>query len=308
MVQKGIMRDSASRPRVSVGMPVYNRESYVAEAIEAHLRQTYTDFELVITDNNSTDRSGEICRAYAARDPRVKYFRNEENLGAAGNFRRCFELSQGEYFRWHPSDDLVGPELLELCVEVLDRDLSVITAYPRTRLIDAFGEIISDYDENLHIMDERPSVRFREVLKRLRLCNLQYGLSRRDKLARTGLLRSYAGGDIPLIAEMSLYGKFFEVPEHLFYRRMHEEASSAMKDNKDVMAFFDPKKREKIFLRHWVHLGAHYRSVWRAPLNLSEKLTLSGYLLKQLKWSHEVYSEELSQAARQFLRRATHSS
>ena len=128
------------------------------------------------------------------------------------------------------------------------------------------------------------------------------------RMRMTGLLRSYAGGDIPLIAEMSLYGKFFEVPEHLFYRRMHEEASSAMKDNKDVMAFFDPKRREKIFLRHWVHLGAHYRSVWRAPLNLGEKLTLSGYLLKQLKWSHEVYSEELSQAARQFLRRATHSS
>ncbi len=302
------MAESSRNVRVSIGMPVYNRELYVSEAIEAHLRQTYSDFELIITDNHSTDRTEEICRAYAARDPRIKFFRNAENLGAAGNFGRCFELSQGEYFRWHPSDDLVGPELLELCVEVLDRDPSVMTAYPRTRLIDATGRIISDYDENLHIMNERPSERFKEVLRRLRLCNLHYGLSRRAKLAATGLLRHYPGGDIPMIAEMSLYGKFYEVPEHLFYRRMHEEASSAMKDVKDVMAFFDPKKKEKMFLRHWVHLGAHYRSVWRAPIPLGEKLILSGYLLKEVRWSHREYTGELSDAARRFLRRARPSS
>jgi glycosyltransferase involved in cell wall biosynthesis len=302
------MAESSGKARVSIGMPVYNRESYVSEAIEAHLRQTYGDFELIITDNHSTDHTEEVCRAYAARDKRIKFFRNDQNLGAAGNFGRCFELSQGEYFRWHPSDDLVGPELLELCVEVLDKDPSVMTAYPRTRLIDASGNIISDYDENLHIMNERPSERFKEVLRRLRLCNLHYGLTRREKLAATGLLRHYPGGDIPMIAEMSLYGKFYEVPEHLFYRRMHEEASSAMKDVKDVMAFFDPKKKEKIFLRHWVHLGAHYRSVWRAPIPLGEKLNLSGYLLKEVRWSHKEYTGELSDAARQFLRRARHSS
>ena len=302
------MAESSRSPRVSIGMPVYNRELYVSEAIEAHLRQTYSDFELIITDNHSTDHTEEICRAYAARDRRIKFFRNDQNLGAAGNFGRCFELAQGEYFRWHPSDDLVGPELLELCVEVLDRDPSVMTAYPRTRLIDATGNIISDYDENLHIMNDRPSERFKEVLHRLRLCNLHYGLSRRVKLASTGLLRHYPGGDIPMIAEMALYGKFYEVPEHLFYRRMHEEASSAMKDVKDVMAFFDPKKKEKIFLRHWVHLGAHYRSVWRAPISFSEKLSLSGYLLKEVRWSHKEYTGELSDAARQFLRRARHTS
>ena len=103
---------STVRPRVSVGMPVYNREKYVGAAIEAHLNQTCTDFELVITDNASTDHSEEICRSFAAKDPRVKYYRNPQNLGASGNYRRCFELSTGEYFRWTPSDDLVSPNLL----------------------------------------------------------------------------------------------------------------------------------------------------------------------------------------------------
>lgn len=297
------MAEANDKPRVSIGMPVYNCERYVADAIDSHLRQTYTDFELVITDNASTDRSEEICRSYAARDPRIKYHRSAENVGAGGNFKRCFELSRGEYFRWTPSDDVVGPELLELCVEVLDRDPSVLVAYPRTRLIDGDGRIIGDYDENLHLMQERPSVRFREVLRRLRLCNLQYGLTRRTILGRTGLMRNYSGGDIPLILELALYGKFYEVPEHLFYRRMHEGAASAMKSEKDVMALYDPKKRESLFLYNWVHLGANLKSVARAPISLTEKLRTYEIQARWVLWGRREYLKELAMAARHAARK-----
>ncbi len=290
------MAEANQKPRVSVGMPLYNCERYVADAIDSHLRQTYSDFELVITDNASTDRSEEICRSYADRDPRIKYYRNPENIGAGGNFRRCFELAQGEYFRWTPSDDVVGPELLELCVEVLDHDPSVLVAYPQTRLIDSDGRIIEDYDENLHLVQERPSTRFIEVMRRLRLCNLQYGLTRRKVLGRTGLMRNYPGGDIPLILELSLYGKFYEVPEHLFYRRMHEGASSAMKDDKDVMALFDPKKRDNFFARNWVHLGANLKSIARAPIPIREKLKIVGFQARSLIWSRGDYLRELAGA------------
>jgi glycosyltransferase involved in cell wall biosynthesis len=297
------MAEANDKPRVSIGMPVYNCERYVADAIDSHLRQTYTDFELVITDNASTDRSEEICRSYAARDPRIKYHRSPENVGAGGNFKRCFELSRGEYFRWTPSDDVVGPELLELCVEVLDRDPSVLVAYPRTRLINGDGRIIGDYDENLHLMQERPSVRFREVLRRLRLCNLQYGLTRRTILGRTGLMRNYSGGDIPLILELALYGKFYEVPEHLFYRRMHEGAASAMKSEKDVMALYDPKKRESLFLYNWVHLGANLKSVARAPISLTEKLRAYEIQARWVLWGRREYLKELAMAARHAARK-----
>jgi len=297
------MAEANHKPRVSIGMPVYNCERYVADAIDSHLRQTYTDFELVITDNASTDRSEEICRSYASRDPRIKYHRNPENIGAGGNFQRCFELSGGEYFRWTPSDDVVGPELLELCVEVLDRDPSVLVAYPRTRLIDGDGRIIGDYDENLHLMQERPSVRFREVLRRLRLCNLQYGLTRRKILGRTGLMRSYSGGDIPLILELALYGKFYEVPEHLFYRRMHEGAASAMKSEKDVMALYDPKKRESLFLYHWVHFGANLKSIVRAPISFTEKLRTFEIQARWVLWGRREYLNELAMAARHAARK-----
>jgi len=291
------MGEGSLKPRVSVGMPVYNCERYVAEAIESHLRQSYTDFELVITDNASTDRSGEICRAYAARDSRIKYYLNLENVGAGGNFCRCFELSQGEYFRWTPSDDVVGPELLELCLEVLERDPSVVLAYPRTRLIDGEGRILQDYNENLHITDDKPSVRFKRVVQNLRLCNVQYGLTRRKVLARTGLMRSYTGGDIPLIYELSLYGKFYEVSEHLFYRRMHEGAASAMKDEKDVMTLYDPKKRDSLFLYNWVHLGADLKSIARAPITLSEKLRVYAFECRRMIWDRRDLAGELASAA-----------
>ena len=90
-----------------------------------------------------------------------------------------------------------------------------------------------------------------------------------DKMRRTGLLRNYSGGDFPLIAEMTLYGKFFEISDAFFYRRMHEGASSALKNNKDVMAFFDPNKRQEFFPRMWVHLSANWWSVTRSPIGLS---------------------------------------
>jgi glycosyltransferase involved in cell wall biosynthesis len=94
-------------PRVSIGLPVFNGEKYLAEALDSILSQTYRDFKLIISDNASTDRTEQICREYAAKDRRIRYYRNEKNIGAPKNFNRVFELSSGKYFRWdaftHPS-------------------------------------------------------------------------------------------------------------------------------------------------------------------------------------------------------------
>jgi glycosyltransferase involved in cell wall biosynthesis len=301
------MGEGNHKPRVSVGMPVYNSERYVAQAIESHLRQTFTDFELIISDNASTDRSGEICRSFADKDPRIKYHRFAENIGAAGNFRQCFQLAQGEYFRWTPSDDLVGPDLLKLCFEVLDRDPSVVLAYGQTTLIDDEGRILREHDENLHVMADRPSGRFQEVQSRLRLCNIHYGLMRREVLRKTGLIRNYAGGDIPLILELSLYGKFYEVSQHLFFRRMHATASSSMVDQKDVMALYDPKKREKIFFYNWAQLGANILSIARAPISLAEKFRTYTYLARSFVWGRRAYLKDLTNAAVEVRRKFTNS-
>ena len=107
-------------PRVSIGMPVYNGADHVAKAIQAILSQTFEDFELVISDNASSDGTDQICRRYAALDPRIRYCRNDHNLGAAANYNRVFELARAEYFKWAAHDDLYAPEYLERCVAELD--------------------------------------------------------------------------------------------------------------------------------------------------------------------------------------------
>jgi len=285
-------------PRVSIGMPVFNREKYVAAAIEAHLGQTYPNFELIITDNASTDLTREICQGYAVKDQRVKYFRNQTNWGAAGNYRRCFELASGEFFRWAPSDDLVSPNFLERAVKVLDSDPSIFVAYGRTKLIDAEGNNIGDFAEALHLMQERARERWIAVSSNLRLGNLHYGLNRANWLRKTGLLRNYLGGDFPLIAEMSLYGKFCEISDAFFYRRMHAEASSAQKDAKAVMATYDPGKRNELFLYNWVHLGANLKSLARAPIPLSEKLSLYVFEGERVIWSRKDFFNELLMAVK----------
>ena len=96
-------------PRVSIGLPVYNGDNYLAETLDSILAQTFTDFELIISDNGSTDRTEAICRRYAAQDHRVRYVRNPSNLGAARNYKRAFELARGEYFKWNGHDDPLAP-------------------------------------------------------------------------------------------------------------------------------------------------------------------------------------------------------
>jgi len=114
------------KPRVSIGLPVYNGENYLEEAIDSILAQTYKDFELIISDNASTDRTPDICQAYANKDPRIRYYRNEKNIGAAVNFNRVFELSSSEYFKWAAHDDIIAPDYISECIEILDNDDSIV--------------------------------------------------------------------------------------------------------------------------------------------------------------------------------------
>src|SRR4249919_3267459 len=126
-------------PRVSVGMPVFNAERYLETALESILSQSYKDFELVVSDNASTDRTRQICEAHAAMDSRIKYVCNPQNYGVIHNFNNTFRLSSGEYFKWAASDDVCGRDYLRRAVEILDRDPSVVLVWAKTLGIDEEG-------------------------------------------------------------------------------------------------------------------------------------------------------------------------
>jgi glycosyltransferase involved in cell wall biosynthesis len=292
-------------PRVSIGVPVYNGERYVAETLDSLLSQTYADFELIICDNASTDRTEQICRAYADRDSRIRYVRNPRNVGAVGNYKRAFELSSGEYFRWANADDLFGAQGLARCVEVLDRQPSAVLVYPRTKFIDEQGRVISEYEDNLHIQCSKASERFVQVVERLGYVNVIYGLIRADALRKTRLLRGFPQGDVALVVELSLYGMFSEIPEFLFFRRFHPGAlSSRQGDVAATQEFFDPSTKGRIVLTQWRLLGSHVGSVMRAPLGLAETARLGWRLARMAVWSRDVLARELVAAIRSAIRRA----
>jgi glycosyltransferase involved in cell wall biosynthesis len=118
-------------PRVSIGVPVHNGGPLFAEMLQSLVTQTFTDFEIVISDNASTDDTSSIARRFAGRDERVRYYRNETNIGAAPNFNRVFELANSRiYFKWAAHDDLYKLTFLERCVEVLDRSRTSSSPIP----------------------------------------------------------------------------------------------------------------------------------------------------------------------------------
>ena len=287
-------------PRVSIGLPVFNGERFVAEALDACLAQSYSDLELIVCDNASSDHTEEICRAYVDRDARVRYHHNSTNLGAGGNYRHAFELSVGEYFKWATYDDLCAPEFLARCVEVLDQEPSVVLAYPKTRLINEQGQALSDYEDGLNLQSSSPIERFQQLLRNLRLSNALYGLMPARVLVKTNLIGSYVGADINFLAELSLHGKFWEIPEYLFFRRLHPKASSSMKESAKLLEFLEPAiaAKHRAPLIEWRQHGNYFRSVLRAPLSFGQKTRLGFFLLRRVIWNRAKLASELSAAVR----------
>jgi glycosyltransferase involved in cell wall biosynthesis len=270
-------------PRVSIGLPVLNGERYLPEALDAILAQSFSDFELIISDNASTDATAIICQDYAKRDPRIRYYRNRENVGAAKNFNMVFGHSRGEYFKWAAHDDRIAPSFLSECVEVLARDTSAVLSYSRIKLIDSGGEIIASHDVSYtDTASVVPYHRFAEVvLIEPHLCYEIFGLIRAEILRRTPLIGGYIASDRVLLAELSLYGRFREVPDYLFFSRDHPERSMRAMPFHFRAAWFDPANRERLVFPHMRFYREYWGCVNRAPLSISDR-TLC--YLQLLRW------------------------
>ncbi len=291
--------------RVYTGMPVYNGEQYLEDSIKCNLNQTYDDFAILISDNASTDRTEQICRDYASSDARVIYTRNDVNVGAAPNYTKCFEPTNCEFFRWSNADDLIEPTLIADCLAVLEEHKDAILAYGKTRLIDGDGVFMEDYDDRMHLVDDSPVERFLVCRQTLGLSNIIYGLMRRDLLAQTALFESFVASDSNLIAELTLYGKFYEIPKTLFSRRMHEDSTSHNREDTELQkAFWDPGKRH-FLMQLWKRMVAYFGAVSRSPLGASEKRKLYWYLSKTVYWKKGKLSREIANYMRYgFLRRS----
>jgi glycosyltransferase involved in cell wall biosynthesis len=261
-------------PRVSIGLPVYNGEKYLGETLDSILAQTYDDFELVICDNASTDTTQKICLEYAQKDPRVRYYRNERNLGAAPNHNLVFKLSKGEYFKWAGYDDKIAPEFLSECVKVLDENPGVVLCMPNASLIDECGRYLGEFTYKADANIAEPQRRFRNFMLQNESGNYVYGLMRAGSVAKTSLHGGFPSSDLVFLAELSLYGAYYVIPDALFYRRSHSEQSTkgALQLERSRSIWFDTSLESKIVLSKWQCLFGYLKAVKNAPLNLYQRI------------------------------------
>ncbi|NES22059.1 MAG: glycosyltransferase family 2 protein [Symploca sp. SIO3E6] len=323
-------------PRVSIGMAVYNGENFIKEAIESILAQTFHDFELIISDNASTDTTQAICLEFVNNDQRISYFRNEENFGAAQNHNRVLELSRGEYFKWISHDDVLAPEFLAQCVEVLDQKPLVILCYPRTMYIDEDGKPLAEYkqghhrysnlaadsskvantfrrlvnpilgDGKFHVDSPQPRVRFRSVLSNMGRCYPVFGLIHSNILKKTVSLGNYGHADGILLARLALLGRFYEIPEHLFFYRRHSQQSVAVyskngeNDYYEFAQWWDPANKGQIMFPRWKMFSEYWQAISETPLSLYDRVCCYFDALNWLRGSWVYLVKEVMRGISQF--------
>ncbi len=270
-----------SEPRVTIGVPVRNGARFLGRTLDSLLAQSYSDFELIISDNASGDETEAISRAYAARDHRVRYYRHPQDLGLAGNYNYLFHLTRTEYFKWAAADDLYEPSYVASCLDVLERDPTVVLAYPKTKFIDENGAPLAICDPGFDLQSEVVQERLRYVISASHWVNAIFGLIRADALAKTRLLPNYPGGDYPLLGELAVIGKFVEVPEVLFLRRLHPQASSQNTLKAGWLAHFWTGNGEVSF-PFWNRSVDHFSTIMRSELSIGRKLSLGGSLFRSM--------------------------
>lgn len=264
-------------PRVTLAMPVYNGGRYVRSAIQSLQAQDYTDIEIIITDNASSDATPDICRELARGDSRIRYEPNPRNLGAAPNYNRGFELARGQFLKWCAHDDLVSPNYVSACLAALERDPSASLAFGRTQCIDPDGlEVPGEDNAQMEpLLEGDPARRFITAVRRSGTCFPIFGLFRMDMLRRTTLHRSYYGSDRALIAEAALLGRCLMVPEATFYNREHPSRSIRIVDHAErrrwqsTTAGRAASMEHVSLLRHLAEIATRHRSVAPAHRTLA---------------------------------------
>lgn len=245
----------AHSPPLCIGLPIHNGGTYLAEALDSLFNQSYGDFQVVVSDNASTDATPDICLDFARRDQRLVYTRTTCNIGAGPNFNRVFSFCRSPLFKWMAHDDMLAPDALLHLVLAVEHAPDMVLAHSRLALIDDAGRplqaardgrIMDAQGRPFHRLEPphlaegaRPSHRFGEALRRMNWCTAIFGIIRADALARTHLHGSYYEADRVLLAELALLGRFIQLDEPLMIKRCHGGVS-VLKPYHEQARMIDP--------------------------------------------------------------------
>ena len=259
---------------VSLGLPVFNGENFIAPCIESILEQSYSNFELLISDNHSTDATSKICQDYQRRDPRIRYIRQATNLGAARNYNLVRREARGEFFKWVAHDDLLRADCLEESVRRLREQPTAVLCYSAVAVIDSDGVVIHlDRAELVGTGSSSPAQRFAPAVMDEHLCLGVYGVIRNASLAGYGNYTSYDGTDRAIIARWALQGPFVYHPEPLISLRSHpgRYVRSARANPRDVLPWWDPDLAGKTTSHTRRLLADYVHMVGQADLTAAER-------------------------------------
>jgi len=264
-------------PLVTIGLATYNGARYLAKSLDSLLDQDYPNWELVISDNCSTDETEAIARAYAGRSDRIRYVRQEANLGATANFNYVLGQARGAYFMWAADHDLWKPTLISRCVAALEADPAAVLAYPRSLLIDENGAVIEEMDDQIDLGEPSALTRYKRLIWRLVICNMIYGVARREALVATGGFPDTVSPDHLVLARLALQGPILRVGGHLFLRRRNRPQETPEEHRRRSLTGLNPSKAgERVAMPaprlFRVLRDLHIRAVKESPLSFAEKL------------------------------------
>jgi len=274
---------SKSLPLVSIGLPVFNGEQFLEQCLDSILQQTYRNFELIISDNASTDRTESICRSYAERDRRVQYHRHSRNRGVTWNFRQVVLLARGEYFLWMAHDDYLAPEYIERCLELMQANPGTVLCYSKGIEVDEKGAQLGRKEQVLNVDGPLAHERFRELIRMEHNCESIFGLIRSNLLRKTSIHGDFPDSDRCVLAELALYGPFAKLPEYLFFHREHtQRVTKQFPTRQERMFRLNPDRHFRLVFPHFRQLGEYVAAIRRSPLNFRERwacyLQLLGWL------------------------------
>lgn len=282
-------------PTLSIGMPMYNGARYLEAVVGSFLAQSYTDFELVLSDNVSTDETVAVAERLMRQDSRIRLVRNDRNRGAFFNYRRVFKESRGRYFKWASCNDFCGPSHLAHCMSALEKNPDAILAYTRTLVFTDDPKKGTPYEEGFLVDSDSPYERFRAVMEHIRLNNLYNGVFRREAVERVPLAGDYMSSDIVQLAELALIGKFVEVPEYEYYRRMDADSATALMKGEHLQHHLHGNKSGPR-LQGWKAVAVLSTIPWRHWLPIGDAARVAGYTLRRTYWSFPELAAELKDA------------
>lgn len=265
---------SENKPLVSIGMPLYNGQRFLDQALRSLLAQDFKNFELIISDNASTDGTREICSHYAAMDPRIRLYWGGVNQGAAWNFKRVFDLSNGQYFMWAAHDDLWAPNYITECLRALEQNPSAVLCCSNLYFMDVGGKSIPWQHPNIHTVGMDLRHRVQTLMQHTGWFAI-YGLIRSEALRKANLGNKAWGADVILLLELLLMGDFVKTTKtHFNYRILPRTPK--------VYDFsIDPQRENDYLLHPYTKLTFDLLNVIRSSaLTLYCKLYLQGELLR----------------------------